>query len=465
MDQELLLNISKDTFYFYYKSLSNIDLSCILNNSVNIKDHLDMDVTYIIKIFDMLNNNTQNEIIKNINIDNLLCLYKNNKISENNIWENEQIYEDINLSINALNNNSLLFLLDDMNDVKFKMCISSIYYYNLKNIYPYIKNNTIKFKLFINGIDEQYLNNLLNHFDNDSIKFLNLNYNFIFRFSQISEFSHLSFEEVEDRNISKLQIVLLIGTSNEYKIKSHILKKDTEFIKNIINSVESPTLLYVMKGVQMSTFYDLFDILHTTKINCLLPYLNIKILSRLFLKLDLFKLYRIINELSVNQFIECLYFISDDKLECLKNMSSQQKLYIENLFNHVNPNLYDNYFQYFTKQIIFCLLNTNNRIIVLNNVNNINIQIVKLFVKILNFNEILIILNKFNNVDDKIELINSISDEQYQMISDSIDRDLHDNGNNNSNMINYKLINTYISLNLSKFSYNKIKQNLNIDNV
>jgi Mg/Co/Ni transporter MgtE len=220
-----------------------------------------------------------------------------------------------------------------------------------------------------------------------------------------------------------------------------------------------------MKGVQMSTFYDLFDILHTTKINCLLPYLNIKILSRLFLKLDLFKLYRIINELSVNQFIECLYFISDDKLECLKNMSSQQKLYIENLFNHVNPNLYDNYFQYFTKQIIFCLLNTNNRIIVLNNVNNINIQIVKLFVKILNFNEILIILNKFNNVDDKIELINSISDEQYQMISDSIDRDLHDNGNNNSNMINYKLINTYISLNLSKFSYNKIKQNLNIDNV
>jgi hypothetical protein len=146
-------------------------------------------------------------------------------------------------------------------------------------------------------------------------------------------------------------------------------------------------------------------------------------------------------------------------------MSSQQKLYIENLFNHVNPNLYDNYFQYFTKQIIFCLLNTNNRIIVLNNVNNINIQIVKLFVKILNFNEILIILNKFNNVDDKIELINSISDEQYQMISDSIDRDLHDNGNNNSNMINYKLINTYISLNLSKFSYNKIKQNLNIDNV
>ena len=50
MNQELLLNISKDTFYFYYKSLSKEDLACILNNSVSIKDYLDMEITYLKKV-------------------------------------------------------------------------------------------------------------------------------------------------------------------------------------------------------------------------------------------------------------------------------------------------------------------------------------------------------------------------------------------------------------------------------
>ena len=50
MNRELLFNISKDTFYFYYKSLSNEDLACILNNSINIKDYVDIDVKYILKV-------------------------------------------------------------------------------------------------------------------------------------------------------------------------------------------------------------------------------------------------------------------------------------------------------------------------------------------------------------------------------------------------------------------------------
>ena len=133
------------------------------------------------------------------------------KFLKSELWENDKIYDDINLTINDLNNNNLLFLIDDMDDVKFKMNISKIYFYNLKNIYPFIKSNEVKFKIFINGIDEQFLNNLLNYFDNESVNFLNLNYNFIFRFTQISDFSHLTYNEVENRNVSKLQIILLIG--------------------------------------------------------------------------------------------------------------------------------------------------------------------------------------------------------------------------------------------------------------
>lgn len=466
MNQELLFNISKDTFYFYYKSLSNEDLACILNNSINIEDYIDIDVKYLLKVFDLLNDNTKEELIHNVNIDALLCLYKSNKVSESELWENNKIYEDINLTINELNNNNLLFLIDEMNDVKFKMNISKIYFYNLKNIYPFVKNNEIKFKIFINGIDEQFLNSLLNYFDNDSVDFLNLNYNFIFRFTQISDFSHLSYNEVLNRNVSKLQIILLLGTSNEHKIKTHILKQDTQFIKNIINSVDLTTCVHIMKNLQMSTFYDIFDVLNHQQINILLPYLNIRVLSRLFLKLDFYKLYRVVNGLSLNQFVECLYYISDDKLDCLKNMNSQQKMYIENLFSHVNENLYDSYFPYFSKQIIFCILNTNNRSIVIDNVKHIDIQIVKLFTKNLNFNEIISVLNNYDNVDQKIDIINSISKDQYSMIGNYIDRDLHENDFvSNSNLVNYKLLQTYIDLNLSKFSYNKIKQNLNIDNV
>jgi len=466
MDQELLLNIGKDTFYFYYKSLSNEDLACILNNSINIKDYLDMGVMHITKIYEMLNNNTKKEIIKHIGIENLLCLYKSNKISETEIWENVNIYNDINLTIKSFNDNNLLFLIDEIDDVKFKMNISNIYFYNLKQIYPFIKNNEIKFKIFINSIDEQFLNNLINEFDKESINFLNLNYNFIFRFSQISEFTHLTFDEIENRNVSKLQIILLLGTSNEYKIKSHLLKKDCQFIKKVINLVNSPTCIYIMKNLKISTFYDIFTILTANKITTLLPYLNIRVLSRLFLQLDLDKLYRVVDNLSLNQFIECLTYISDDKLECLKNMSPGQKSYIENLFNHVNENLYDSYFPYFSKQIVFCILNTNNRSIILDNIKFIEMETVKLIIKILNYNEIINILNSYDTIEEKIEIINSISEEQYDMISNFMDRDIHLSSNiSNSNLVNYKLLQSYINLNLSKFSYNKIKQNLNIDNV
>ena len=76
------------------------------------------------------------------------------------------------------------------------------------------------------------------------------------------------------------------------------------------------------------------------------------------------------------------------------------------------------------------------------------------------------VLNTYDSVEKKIEIINSISEEQYAMISNYIDSELHINNNiSNNNFINYKLFQAYINLNLSKFSYNKIKQNLNIDNV
>jgi hypothetical protein len=425
-----------------------------------------MDILTMNNIFDNLNNNVKNIIIENINIDNLIYLYNKDKISKYDIWKNKNVYNDINQTIRILNKNDMLLLINDMDNSNFKIHISKVYFYNLKYLYPIIKNCNFKFKIFINGIDELFLNNLINYFDANSLNFLNLNYSNLFRFIQISEFSEKSIDEINNMEINKLKIILLLGTSNEYKTKKHILEKDNKFIKNIINLVEISTFKYIMKNIKICTFYDVFEVLELSKIKILLPYLNTNVLSRIFLKLDILILKSIIECLSLNQFIECLYFISDDKLECLKNMNLEQKFYIENLCYNIDDNLYELYFPFFSKQIIFCILNTNKKNLILENVNNINFEIIKSIIKYLNVEEITCILNKFFNIDQKIEIINQISFQQYNILKKFIEDDLLNNINiSDEMMINYKLINSHIDLDLNKITDTKIKDSLNIENL
>ena len=466
MYDNFFLNLDTKIFYKYYKTFTEKNLCNILNNSKNINDYLEIDILNMNNIFNKLNNNVKNIIIENININNLFYLYKNNKISKYDIWKNKNLYKDINLTIRTLYKINLLFLINEMDISKFKIYISKIYFYNLKYLYPIIKNCNLKFKIFINGIDELFLNNLINYFDIDSINFLNLNYCNLFRFIQISEFSQKSIDEINNMEINKLKIILLLRTSNEYKIKKHILEKDNKFIKNIINLVEISNFIYIMKNIKISIFYDIFDVLELSKIKILLPHLNTSVLSRIFLKLDLLKLNSLIESLSLNQFIECLYFISDDKLECLKNMNSEQKFYIENLCSNIDDNLYELYFPFFSKQVILCMLNTNKKNLILENINNINFENIKSIIRYLNVEEIIYILNEFNNIDQKIEIIEQISNKQFEALKKIIEDDLLNNINiSNQMMINYKLIHSYIDLDFNKMSDKKIKDSFNIENL
>lgn len=466
MYDNFYLNLDKETFFKCYRTFSEKNLCNILNNSKNINDYLEIDILIMNNIFDKLNNNVKNVIIENINIDNLFYLFNKDKISKYDIWKNKNVYNDINQTIRILNKNDMLLLINDMDNSNFKIYISKVYFYNLKYLYPIIKNCNFKFKIFINGIDELFLNNLINYFDIISLNFLNLNYSNLFRFIQISEFSDKSIDEINNMEINKLKIILLLRTSNEYKIKKHILEKDNKFIKNIINLVEISTFIYIMKNIKISTFYDVFDVLELSKIKILLPHLNSNVLSRIFLKLDILTLNNIIENLSLNQFIECLYFISDDKLDCLKNMNSEQKFYIENLCNNIDDNLYELYFSFLSKQIIFCMLNTNKKNLILENVNNINFENIKSIIKYLNVEEIICILNKFFNIDQKIEIINEVSFYQYNPLKKFIEDDLLINTNiSDEIMINYKLIHSHIDLDFNKISDKKIKESLNIENL
>ena len=119
MFDKFFLNIDKETFYKCYKTFSNKNLCNILNNSKNVNDYLDMDILIIIRIINNLNNNVKENLIKNINIDNLIKLYTNDKISKYDIWKNKNVYRDLNLTIKTLNKLNLLFLINDIDDYNF----------------------------------------------------------------------------------------------------------------------------------------------------------------------------------------------------------------------------------------------------------------------------------------------------------------------------------------------------------
>ena len=100
MNQNVLSDISKDTFEFYYRALSVEDLADILNNSNNLDNCMGMEIYYIVRIFDKLNDNVKNKFVTDLDVNKLLSLLKNDKISE--AVMNNDILEDINHTIRLL---------------------------------------------------------------------------------------------------------------------------------------------------------------------------------------------------------------------------------------------------------------------------------------------------------------------------------------------------------------------------
>lgn len=471
MDNNNLSNITANTFNFYYNSLDEDDIIKILNKINNIED-ISMDIHKLNKILYKLDLDVFKKILKNLTVKDLSYIFKNcmddDYLFNNfNFWQNKNCFEDLNETIKILNYNKLLYLLDKMDDVIFKMNIHKLKLYQIKLIYPYIKDNNVKLKIFINSIDEEYLIFLINELDDETIKFLNLNYNFIFRFNQISIFSTVNMEEINEMNVTKLQIILLLGTSNESKIKKKILDFEFDFIKKIINFVNTTTFTYIIMNIQINMIYELIDILNDCHLITLIDNINFDLLHIMCVKLTLEKLCKLISHFSLNQFINSLYYITDDKIECLKYMNSNHKNYINNLFSLINPNLYNEYLNNFTKQIIFCLLQTDSKNIILSNSIHINLNTIKLIINYLNYHDIIKILNQYN-IKNRLEIITSIKEHNYHMISNFVDGIMYNSVIDDlsmDNKINFVLFYKFINLNLSPESNIKINKILDIINV
>ena len=467
MNENILSNINSDTFNYYINTFSDEEIIKIWDNTDKIEKNTNIDLVRFNNLIYKLNDNTLNKLLKNISLNKLIFLYKNSQIyllDKFHFWDNKHCFIDFINIITLLSQNNMLDLIQILSDVKFKLHISKLKYYQIKLIYPYIRDQKCKFQILLNTIDDQFLINLINFFTEKDIEFLNLNYNFLFRFNQISIFAVSSFEQIQLMNVTKLQIILLLQTTNEIKIKNKILEQDIDFIKLIINSLNITTFLYIIKNIQMNSLYQLIDIIKIDYIISLLPCINNDILQIFIIKLDLYKLYKLINKLSLSQFILSLYYITDDKLEALNNMNNIQKNYITNLFNTINENLYDEYLPYLTKQIIVCILNTSFKDTILQNADKFKLNNIKLIINFLNYDDIIIILNKFN-VENRITLINYLHEEKYSMMSNYIDSKLNTSDIselNPNDKINFCIFFNFLNLNLSSKSYKKIKQILEI---
>jgi hypothetical protein len=462
MDNDLYTNTN---------SLSDDTLISILNNVENVDD-IRIEIHKLNLIIYKLDINIFKKILLNINFLDLRYIFKNSVDDTYlhkhfNFWDNNNCFVDFIDTIQNLADNGLLYLINSMDVIKFKLNISSLKFYQIKLIYPFIKGDNVKFKILINSIDEDFLMCLINDFDDKSIKFLNLNYNFIFRFNQIATFATASISEISEMNVTKLQIILLLETSNENKIKHMILNHDFIFIKKIINYLNPNTFIYIIKKLQLNMIYDLINILKLDHLIILLPHINDEILHIFCVKLNIDMLYKLVEFFTIDQFISCLYYITDDKLECVKNMNHNHKHYFENLFNLINFNLYEDYISHLSKQLIFCLLQTNCKNTILQNCKYIHINIIKIIINYLNYHDIIDILNKYN-IEERTNIITSIHADRYQMISNFIDDTLSKSSIDRlsvNNKINFNIFYNFIHLHLSLDSNNKIKQILNINNV
>ena len=379
-------------------------------------------------------------------------VYYKRQLHKNNltIWDNENCFNNINETIKLLKKNYSLYSIIDLDNDKFKKVISQLNFNNIKLILPHVKYDKAKYKLLINGINNSYLNNLINQFSTYDYDFLCKNYNFILQFNQLSKITTMTQEEIDNSEITKLQILLLLNTSSEIKVKRHILNKDLDFLKLIINELKFETFQYIILNISTSLFFDLVD---NIKINYLidsLPLINDRILEFIIVKSETYKVSRILENLPVNKFINILHLISDNKIECLKYLSSDQTDYILNLFDNVNSNLYEEYFKNFSKQIIFILLNTEYKNLVLNNLKYVNINIITSIANYLNFTDLIKVLLKFE--DNKIEyIINYFNKTTISRINDFMDYDLVTYGISDEKTLNlYKLFYSNLHLDLTK---------------
>ena len=446
--------VSENEFYSNQYLYSESKIINLLEKTRYIENYYKIDYIIFLKIYPSLNDETKKKMAKKVSIEYIILLLTNNLLDIEIIWLNDTILDDVNQTIDLLLKNDLLKKsLKYIDSSKFTKIIQNISFYNLYYIYEIVKYDTDKFKIFINSISYVCLDALIPKMDNFSIKFVMDNINFLTRLDLTGNLFTLNRNDFDQVKISKLQVILLLGSSYESFLIEKIYKFEINFIKQIINLLSEEYFLNFFNRSSIDQFHQYIKYVELPKIKLIINQnVNKHILNCILKEVNILYISQIVPLLNIHQIIDCAYELSDEKVLIIsKNLNSEQINYLQFLFNNMPD--FENSLPTISKQIL-CLLSSNNNIkrIIVKNCNKLNNSQIVTLINLFNSEDIFNSL-KVCDLDQKNLILTNIDAKQVNYLSDFIDRklDTYTNGIENiREKILFKVISFFVKLNLSK---------------
>ena len=456
------LDITPNLFYLQSDFMSSEEISYIWRNIENIKDYYKIDNNKFLKTFNICDDDMKINLIKYVNEDYICLLVKNKLIQNKDIWNNDDINQNILQNITRLKKyNILQDVIVFLDDYKFKNIISDIDFYYLEDIYNSIKVHNNKLKLFINGINLSYIEFLLIKMDDHIIDFIGMNLNYIFKLELIGNICIMNDIELSNLELSRLQIVLLLNTSNEKNILKSLIDYEIEFIRKIINKLNNNNFVSFFFNLKIDTYYQLVQYIKYDKLLLITNNnTNQIILREILINIKINDIHFIIPNLKMQQIISSTYELSDNKIIIIaKNLTYNQRRFLENLFNRLPLNQINEDIQKISKQILcYLYMCSSIKPYIDDNLHLLNNNKIKLLINFMNGDHLFILFKKLE-FKKKIYVLSEIHYELIETLSSVIDRKLDyiDIDSQNSDFILIKIINTFIKLILSP--NNKLKLN------
>lgn len=463
MDHEINFDdLSSDKFIRLSQSLSINQITNIFEKVNIINNYYRIDITKFKEVFINCNRETQDKLVLNIDFEYLIELFKENIITFSKMSENTNFFRNINDFIYKVSKKDILDrIIYSMDDRMLKKILNEMHFYNLIEIYKIIEEDTYKLKIFINSIQSSYLNLLLSYFDISNIKFVSNHINYIIKLEHVGRLFILNESELNNITLTKLQIVMLLGSSFENIVINSILVYEIEFLRSIINELKIENFKSIFLKIRVDQLHDIIDYINYNKLLTIIDYgTNPIIINRILKNISTFNLLEVIEKISINQIITSVYDLDDDIIIFIaNNLTNIHNNELLDIFNRIYINDISNVLPLFSKQLVTFLFKLSNvKRFIISNFNNLKYDQILLILKLMNGDDIYNIL-KISEFDKRSFILSALKEDQKNMLNNIIDRKLDFLDINRSNNIREKILIKSISLfiNLKLLPHNDIK--------
>lgn len=447
------MNLNESDFYNNQFKLSIDEILVLIENTNDITHYNKMDPLLFLDVFPKCSSETKKKIIENINVPFVVLLFNNNLIDIWQIFENELIFSDFNNTIELLNQNNILKMaLNYLDDRSFSKNIHKVSYYNLFDLLNAIKNNKAKLNIFINGINYLYLDLLISRMDQQLVEYITNNISFLLKLELVGNLFTFTSEQIQNTELSKLQILLLLGSNYESLIINKIFSFEIGFIRNIVNLISDENFITFFNLSSIDLFYQYINVIRPEKINLIINLnLNRHIINNILKNTNIENINKIIEKLNIHQIIDATYELCDEKIILIsKSLNNEHQSYLYFLFNNINN--FENIIYNVSKQMLcFLIMNPNIKRVIINNFNKLSNSQILILINLLNSEDIYTCL-QLVDFNKKNIILGNLDKNQITHFSDFIDRKLDNFQNDIPNIrdkILFKSMSLLIKLNLS----------------